>query len=443
MPSPSFTKLLAKIVLILFFLIFPGAKADAELFCVKDRGEFLAALSRVAANAEDNTIRIASGALVGRFKMPRSVGFSLRIEGGFDEPCVQRVKAGQAENATEGSIEAAKSGPVKVEKDNSFLEPQQSTTGPVPSVQMLPEETEVEGSEFVAAGGSASSLGVPAYQWRHGCGPTALGMLVGYYDGKGFPELFEGDALVQTYLVNQRIASERDESDPGHYEDYSLPIDSYPNLSADKSASPDGDEHVHDSIADFMRTSWSSIGNRYGWSWSTDIKPAFQDYVAFRNAAYLADVSSYSMPDGLTWAVLTSEIDNGRPMVFLVDTDGDGQTDHFVTVVAYNDAPTRKYGCLNTWDNQIHWFQFAEMGVGQQWGIWGGWSFNILLQIAPGDADGNGVLELRDALLALQVISNMDMAITVTSQSDVNSDGRLGLEEAVFILNRVSGLNEE
>jgi len=84
----------------------------------------------------------------------------------------------------------------------------------------------------------------------------------------------------------------------------------------------------------------------------------------------------------LTWSLLTSEINANRPMVFLVDSDGNGATDHFVTIVAYSDSPTQQYGCLDTWApaGDIRWCQFRSMSSSYSWGVWGGWTF--LLQPA-------------------------------------------------------------
>jgi len=87
---------------------------------------------------------------------------------------------------------------------------------------------------------------------------------------------------------------------------------------------------------------------------------------------------TYHMTNGtLGWPVLTEEMDAGRPMVFLVDTDADGVTDHFVTVIGYREDPRRQYACLDTWDTAIHWYDFAEIAPGQPWGVWGGWAFGI------------------------------------------------------------------
>ncbi len=89
--------------------------------------------------------------------------------------------------------------------------------------------------------------GVPGYEWRHGCGPTAIGMVIGYHDTHGFDALIPGDASTQTSEVDQAIASERSPGDPGHYEDYSLPYDDEgTGLLADRSEDPPGDEHPDD-----------------------------------------------------------------------------------------------------------------------------------------------------------------------------------------------------
>ncbi|MBU1744485.1 MAG: hypothetical protein KJ649_06290 [Proteobacteria bacterium] len=55
-----------------------------------------------------------------------------------------------------------------------------------------------------------------------------------------------------------------------------------------------------------------------------------------------------------------------------------------------------------------------------------------------GDVSGNGVVNLEDAILALQVVSGFTPTIALTG--DVNADNRIGLQEAIYILQEVSGL---
>ena len=206
---------------------------------------------------------------------------------------------------------------------------------------------------------------VPSYLWQHGCGPTALGMVIGYYDFIGFSDIIPGDASGQNVNVNNAIAN----SD--HYDDYSVPIDYYPDLFQDKSEL--GGAHTSDCIADFMETSWSSEENRYGWSWSNMVDNAFEDFIQMQNSSYYLN-TSYNWFSGTSWDDYKNEINNNRPVVLLVDCNGDGNTDHFVTGIAYDDI-NLMYAIYDTWDNNIHWYLWREMSSDYSWGVYG---FNIL-----------------------------------------------------------------
>lgn len=274
---------------------------------------------------------------------------------------------------------------------NVDVEPQQSKTGPKPPLEVL-EGDKAKSTDSIESVRSEVTLPVPAYSWRHGCGPTALGMVVGYYDSLGYRDLIVGSGFSQTEEVNQMIASGGNNSNPNlpgseeHYEDYAAPQDSYPNMLNDAYITAGRIPHSDNSLADFMDTSKSTRGNYYGWSWSNDVGPAFVDYTAQRNSTYQASYLSYYASNGsLTWNVLTSEIDSGRPMVFLVDSDGNGGTDHFVTVIGYRTSPTLQYGSLDTWSTtSVRWQDFDYIASGTDWGIWGGWSFRLQGEINLG-----------------------------------------------------------
>jgi hypothetical protein len=286
-------------------------------------------------------------------------------------------------------------------------EPQQSKTGPNPPESVLERDkaeiarlkslTLAERKHLLET--QYTILGVPEYFWRHGCGPTSVGMVVGYYDICGYGDLVPGDASTQTTAVNQAIASGGNSSNPNgpgfekHYEDYARPEDYYPTMLQDDyigKRSP----HTDDCIADYMDTSKSTRGNYYGWSWSSDVGPSFIDYVNQQNSSYNPTYTQYAWSSGL-WGVLQNEINSNRPMVFLVDTDGDGSTDHFVPVIGYDDSEPHKYACYTTWAGMpgIRWETFRGMASGSPWGIWGGWSFKLTI---AGDFDGNGWEDLAD-----------------------------------------------
>lgn len=251
----------------------------------------------------------------------------------------------------------------------------QSTTGPLPPPGLHASEVPVDTQAAVVI------PGVPSYEWRHGCGPTAVGMVLGYWDGMGYAALVDGSASSQTSDVNRMIASGDGAGDVAtNYTDYCLPMDSGGPIQPDRSEPPEGDEHPDHCVADFMLTSQSARGNEYGWSYLSDCERAMTDYVDWLGRPdYLATTRRYYMyyTPQLTWDVFRAEIDAGRPMVFLVDSypsNGDGWTDHFVTAVGYDDD-THTYGFYDTYDHSVHWRTFASMAYGQPWGIYSGIAF--------------------------------------------------------------------
>ena len=147
-------------------------------------------------------------------------------------------------------------------------EDRQSTTGPTPPPGVV-------SPPLNASKTTVTMTGVPAYLWRHGCGPTAVGMLVGYWDGKGFDDLIPGSAATQTSDATQAIASGGTASFPWpagseqHYEDYASPEDNKPTMLQDDALQQGRTPHADNCIADFMRTSRSTAANYYGWSWSS------------------------------------------------------------------------------------------------------------------------------------------------------------------------------
>jgi hypothetical protein len=247
----------------------------------------------------------------------------------------------------------------------STLIAQQSTTGPVPPAGLDPGLKPDKRTQTVISG-------VPTYLWQHGCGPTALGMVIGYYDSHGFPTLVPGDATTQNSAVDAMIADDSDSPTCGgpasdHYQDYACPIDYSPYMQTDRSQT--GGAHSDNCVADFMKTSRSAYGNFYGWSWFDDMDNAFRNYVNYIDPALTPYADNYLFWQ-FSWEDYMTEIDNNRPVVLLVDTDGDGSTDHFITAVGYDDA-AMAYGLYNTWDYSLHWYPWREIEPGSTWGIYG------------------------------------------------------------------------
>jgi hypothetical protein len=57
-----------------------------------------------------------------------------------------------------------------------------------------------------------------------------------------------------------------------------------------------------------------------------------------------------------------------------------------------------------------------------------------------GDVNLSGDVDITDAILAIQVLSTIIPAGTIYKEPDVNGDGKIGLEEVIFILQKAAGL---
>jgi len=237
--------------------------------------------------------------------------------------------------------------------------------------------------------GAEHTLQVPAYIWRHGCTPTAIGMVIGYHDGLGHFDLIPGDASWQNDNVNQAIASSGTPEDPcQHYEDYSVPEDnSVTGLLPDDyigKRSP----HANNCLGDYLHTSQSIYNLYYGYTWNTDEIPGFVAYVNSRNSLYQPTAQRYLYAS--LWNALITEIDNGRPMEFSVDCLGSGTPDHSVTVVGYRTSPNQ-YACLDTWFDTISWWDFLPVAGGTVFGVYDGYSFDLTKWVQMPEQTNSGI----------------------------------------------------
>jgi len=118
---------------------------------------------------------------------------------------------------------------------------------------------------------SATTLDGPDYDWWYGCSATSAGMMMGYYDQKGYgglsyKNLVKGGVAESStygagpYLANDAIASQ------GHIDDFYSGGDGSGGGTHYGVAGDDVDEpwHEFDSLADFMGTSQDAYGNSNG-----------------------------------------------------------------------------------------------------------------------------------------------------------------------------------
>jgi len=65
---------------------------------------------------------------------------------------------------------------------------------------------------------------------------------------------------------------------------------------------------------------------------------------------------------------------------------------------------------------------------------------SLKVYIPPGDINADGKVDLADAIIALQVLSNITKVEQFSAEGDVNSDGKIGLQEAIYIMQKAAGV---
>ena len=135
-----------------------------------------------------------------------------------------------------------------------------------------------------------------------------------------------------------------------------------------------------------MLTSRSVHKLAYGESPLDMVDKALVSYVNYLHPGEYNTVSATLRQSALTWKGVQTEINAGRPMAFIVDVDGDGQTDHIVACIGYCGLGGAKlYAFYSTWDNSLWWGNFAKCQGGATcnlYGVYAGVMFDIY-NVAP------------------------------------------------------------
>ena len=241
----------------------------------------------------------------------------------------------------------------------------------------------------------SESLGnTPNYDWWYGCSPTAVGMIMGYYDRYGYNG-YSYDNLVKggtselnsfpsvagnwDYLCQNMMASQ------GHVNDF---------YSGGYGASGDDTDqpyHEFNCLADFMGTSQDSAGNANGattfWNYENGDPLSYEDIFlkgySYYNSSGMygiyeyVDYCGYSVDilynqyidtfvdGGFTYTEYMAEIDAGRPVLIHL-------TDHSIVGYGYfTDSDTGDL-MINVYDtfDQL----YIDSQNGQNYGTlsWGG-----------------------------------------------------------------------
>lgn len=230
------------------------------------------------------------------------------------------------------------------------------------------------------------SATVPSYIWYKGCGPTALGMMAGYWDSQGFDSLIPGSS---DWSTNQ-TAIENVIASPRHVSDY------YGTTWSNTNDVPGAPTGPFDCLADFCGSSFDPMYP--GWSYFHLQDDGLLDYAEY--VGYAVDnMNAYqqSYYDSL-WGSFMAAIDLGHPVELLVDSSGDGGTDHFVTAVGYDDTVgNERYACWDTWSHTLRWERFRPLSSSYDWGVYGGTFFSMTAIPEPSSIIGWSIIGLSFA----------------------------------------------
>ena len=57
-----------------------------------------------------------------------------------------------------------------------------------------------------------------------------------------------------------------------------------------------------------------------------------------------------------------------------------------------------------------------------------------------GDVNGDDLVDLKDAIIAMQVLSGISPQSTILPAADVDGNGKIGMAEAIYVMQQAAGL---
>ena len=146
-----------------------------------------------------------------------------------------------------------------------------------------------------------------------------------------------------------------------------------------------------------------------------------------------------NLPPGVDTAVVTITLPPGETADTYIKygPEADNLEPHY-----YDFGNQARYpGCVTIAGNVIT-LRLTDNGAGDHDGLHNG---VIVEPGAPmrwmkGDLDRNGRVDLGDAVLSMRILTRSKIAVTVRKQADVNADGKIGLPDVIYILQKISGL---
>jgi hypothetical protein len=251
-----------------------------------------------------------------------------------------------------------------------------------------------------------NTLTVPAFTWVFGCSAVSAGMIAGYYDLNGFPDIYTGptndgeiplvedpvwgnwkDSAGDVYPNNPLIASHQGLDGWyifGSIDDYWV---SYLSNASDPYITGNWTQHTWgDAVGDYMKTSQSAYDNVDGSTSfyvnnsATPLSCAVMESsgIAEEDGTYgrklFYEARGYTVTDcytqltdnkrrgGFSFAQYEAEIDAGRPV--LLNLQG-----HSIVGVGYDDSTNTVY-IHDTWDHNDHTMRWGGKYAGMTlWGV--------------------------------------------------------------------------
>jgi hypothetical protein len=209
---------------------------------------------------------------------------------------------------------------------------------------------------------------VPNYPYWEGCGPTAAGMIIGYWDAHGCGNLIPGSS---SWSSSTSAAITTMMATPEHFYDYVGYGTGQDRLDVLPLSLP-ATYHADNSVADFM---WASRGMVLADQSSFENKQ-ISGLVGYANLMGYSGATGSFENYGSLWNDLVSEINAGRPAEFYVASSTSGISDHYVTVTGYDDTPEHlRYQFYDTWGDPAQWADFTYLASGKQWSVYSGTFF--------------------------------------------------------------------
>ncbi|MFH1212692.1 MAG: C39 family peptidase [Candidatus Neomarinimicrobiota bacterium] len=242
--------------------------------------------------------------------------------------------------------------------------------------------------------------GVPAYIWSYGCFPTAVAMMLGYWDNHGFPNIYTGPTNDGNMPITNNgwwpggiggsdgecplSASHSgidDDENRGHVDDYW--VEEYSVL-PDPFVTNGWTEHQPDCIADFCGSNQKRWKNKDGgtnvvFNYSpvydyTDKEPdSIRDgchgirlFLQSRGYDALINYSQYKygyngINEGFTLQNFKSEIDNGNPVIIHLKPLFSNIEKHAVIAFGYNGNNIYLHDTWDDVDHQMSWDDYYSI----------------------------------------------------------------------------------